>query len=182
MLIFCFFSRQLLPPILGQSRLIAPSYQKWKPLTILKTVTIICIILINCHFIILLSRMVELAGSRILYELDHRKPILYVIPIKNITGKLCVVSVGHTGTIQHSLHTAFPLAGAPGNRKLGSGNGCTMWFVNSWAMGWSLDLQWNQTGVGHIAMLWKVPFKNACIIFIIFIIFVIWFTITNNDK
>ncbi len=32
-------------------------------------------------------------GSRILYELDHRKPIIYVIPIQNIIGKLCVVPV-----------------------------------------------------------------------------------------
>ncbi len=49
-------------------------------------------------------------------------------------------------------------------------------------MGWSRDLYWNQTGVEHIAMGWKVPFKNACIIFIIFIIFVIWVTITNNEN
>ena len=77
-------------------------------------------------------------GSRILYELDHRKPVLYVIPIQNIIGKLCLVPVGDTGTIPHRLRTAFP--GAPGDRRPGSGDGCQVWFVNSWAMGWSRDM------------------------------------------
>ena len=27
-------------------------------------------------------------GSRVVYELDYRKPILYVVPIQNILGKL----------------------------------------------------------------------------------------------
>ena len=40
-------------------------------------------------------------GSRVLYELDYwyRKPVLYVIPIQSILGKLAVVPVGDTGTI-----------------------------------------------------------------------------------
>jgi hypothetical protein len=71
-------------------------------------------------------------------ELDHKKPILNVIPIQNIIGKLRVVPVGDTGTILHRLRIAFP--GAPGDRKPGSGDDCTMWFVNTWAMGWSRDL------------------------------------------
>jgi hypothetical protein len=40
-------------------------------------------------------------GSQILYELDHRKPVLYVIPIQNFLWKLPVVPVGDTGTIPH---------------------------------------------------------------------------------
>jgi hypothetical protein len=81
-------------------------------------------------------------ASQILYELDHRKPILYVIPIQNIIWKLCLVPVGDTGTIAHHLRTACPGARcrAPGDRKPGSGNGCRMWFVNSWAIGWSRDI------------------------------------------
>ncbi len=35
-------------------------------------------------------------GSQILYELDHTKPVLYVIPIDDILGKLLVVPVGDT--------------------------------------------------------------------------------------
>ncbi len=32
----------------------------------------------------------------------------------------------------------FP--GAPGDRRPGAGDGCRMWFVNSWALGWSRDM------------------------------------------
>ncbi len=40
-------------------------------------------------------------GSQIIYELDHKKPVLHVIPIEHILGKLPVVPVGDTGTIPH---------------------------------------------------------------------------------
>ena len=50
-----------------------------------------------------------------MYELDYKKPILYVIPIDSILGKLPVVPVGDTGTIPHRLRNHFPGApGAPG--------------------------------------------------------------------
>ena len=80
----------------------------------------------------------ESVGSRVIYELDYKKPILYVIPIQSILGKLPVVPVGDTGTIPHHLRNTFP--GAPGDRRPGAGDGCKMWFVNSWALGWSRDL------------------------------------------
>ena len=70
--------------------------------------------------------------------LDYKKPILYVVPIQNILGKLSLVPVGDTGTIPHSMRNTF--AGAPGDRRPGAGDGCRMWFVNSWALGWSRDL------------------------------------------
>ncbi len=72
-------------------------------------------------------------GSRVAYELDYTKPILYVIPIQSILGKLPLVPVGDTGTIPHSMHNA--ISGAPGDRRPGAGDGCWMWFVNSWALG-----------------------------------------------
>ena len=77
-------------------------------------------------------------GSQILYELDHRKPVLYVIPVEHILGKLPLVPVGDTRTIPHHLHSLFP--STPGDRRTGAGNGCRMWFVNSWAMEWSRDM------------------------------------------
>ena len=77
-------------------------------------------------------------GSRVVYELDYKKPILYVIPIQSILGKLPVVPVSDTGTIQHHLRNTF--SGAPGDRQMGAGDGCKMWFVNSWALGWSRDM------------------------------------------
>jgi hypothetical protein len=80
----------------------------------------------------------ESVGSRVLYELDYRKPVLYVFPIQSILGKLAVVPVGDTGTIPYHLRNVFP--GAPGDRRPGAGDGCGMWFVNSWALGWSRDM------------------------------------------
>ena len=77
-------------------------------------------------------------GSQIIYELDHKKPVLYVIPIEHILGKLPVVPVGDTETIPHHLRNVFQ--GAPGDRRPDAGDGCKMWFVNSWALGWSRDL------------------------------------------
>jgi hypothetical protein len=68
--------------------------------------------------------LLDSIGSRIVYELDHRKPILYVIPVESILGKLPVVPVGNTGTIPHLLRNHFP--GAPGDRRLGSGDGFRM--------------------------------------------------------
>jgi hypothetical protein len=58
----------------------------------------------------------ESVGSRVVYELDYKKPILYVIPIQNT------------------------FLGALGDRRPGAGDGCWVWFVNSWALGWSRDL------------------------------------------
>jgi hypothetical protein len=79
-------------------------------------------------------------GSQIVYELDHKKPVLFVIPIEHILGKLPVVPVGGTGTIPHHLQVRSVFQGAPGDRRSDAGDGCKMWFVNSWALGWSRDL------------------------------------------
>ncbi len=43
-----------------------------------------------------------------------------------------------TTKIPHHLRHHFP--GAPGDRRPGSGDGCRMRFVNSWALGWSRDM------------------------------------------
>ena len=100
---------------------------------IIAFVRIIAIIAYGC----VVGRL-ESVDSRVLYELDYKKPILYVVPIQNILGKLSLVLVGDTGTIPHSMRNTF--AGAPGDRRPGAGDGCQMWFVNSWALGWSRDL------------------------------------------
>jgi hypothetical protein len=67
----------------------------------------------------------ESVGSRVVYDLDYKKPILYVITIQSILGKLPLLPVG--------MRTAF--LGALGDRRLGAGDGCRMCFVNSWALG-----------------------------------------------
>ena len=71
-----------------------------------------------------LAGWLESVGSRVVNELDYKKPILYVIPIQNILGKLALMPVGDTGTISHSMCNA--LSGAPGTRRLGAGDGCRM--------------------------------------------------------
>ena len=58
----------------------------------------------------------ESIGSRVVYELDYKKPILYVIPIQSILGKLPLVPVGDTGTIPQSMRNAFSASESlPGN-------------------------------------------------------------------
>ena len=59
----------------------------------------------------------ESVGSRVVYELDYKKPILYVVPIQSILCKLSLVPVGDTCTIPHSMRNTFP--GAPGDRRAG---------------------------------------------------------------
>ncbi len=68
-----------------------------------------------------------------------QKPVLYVVPVDHILGKL-PLPVGDTGTIPHHLRNLFP--GAPGDSWPGAGDhdGCRMWFVNWWAMVWSRDM------------------------------------------
>jgi hypothetical protein len=90
------------------------------------------------YFMFCCTGWLESVGSRVVYELDYKKPVLYVIPIQSILGKLPVVPVGDTGTIPYHLRNTFP--GAPGDRRMGAGDGCKMWFVNSWALGWSRDM------------------------------------------
>ena len=82
----------------------------------------------------------ESVGSQMLYELDPKKPILYVLPIENILGKLPVVPAGNTGTIPFWLKKEFEASGAFTDRSKGAGDGCQMWYVNSWALGWSRGL------------------------------------------
>ena len=90
----------------------------------------------NSSFIV--SGWLLQVSSRIIYELDHRKPILNVMPIENILRRLPVVPVGDTGTILHGMRNDFE--GAFVDSSPGAGDGCLLWYVNSWAMGWSREL------------------------------------------
>ncbi len=149
-LVYCSCSLLLLWQTLDPSPLIVPSYQPWKHITILKMVFIIHIIHIiliiliicsiwhyntyaYCSFISIivdcfLVGWLESVGSRVVYELDYKKPILFVVPIQSILGKLPLVPVGDTGTILHRMCNAF--RGAPCDCRQGAGDGCRMWFVN----------------------------------------------------
>ena len=94
--------------------------------------------LFNSDLTIFVLEWLKSIDSQIIYELDPTRPIRYVLPIENILGKLPVVPVGDTGTILHSLRNACRWA--YGDSRPGDGKGCPMWYVNSWAMGWSRDM------------------------------------------
>ena len=89
---------------------------------IMTIISIIAIILIWFYV-----GWLESVGSRVVYELDYKKPILYVVPIQSILGKLPLVPVGDTGTIPHSMRNAF--SGAPGDRRPDAGDGCRIWNI-----------------------------------------------------
>ena len=87
--------------------------EDWEPYpAIIRIMYIIVVICHYCHYacyctyayycIFFCTGWLESIGSRVVYELDYRKPVLYVIPIQSILGKL-VVPVGDTGTIPYHL-------------------------------------------------------------------------------
>ena len=84
--------------------------------------------------------------SKLIYESLPGKEVVNDLPITSILGLLPVVRAGDTGTIpfryrdgcrngahwyDHNLTRADSRAGA--------GDGCPMYFVNFWALGWSRD-------------------------------------------
>ncbi len=107
MLVYCSCSLLLLWPTLDPSPLIVPSYQPWKHMMILKMVIMYIIHMISiisiicgmwhyntyayysfyCNYCWLLyCRMVGICWISVVYELDYKKPILYVVPIQSILG------------------------------------------------------------------------------------------------
>ena len=69
------------------------------------------------------------------------------MPIASILGKLPLVRAGDTGTIPHKYRAGtrsgahrFDRAIARADTSPGAGDGCPMYFVNSWALGWSRDM------------------------------------------
>jgi hypothetical protein len=102
-------------------------------IAIIRIMHIIVVILHYCHYacyctyahycIFFCTGWLESIGSRVVYELDYRKPVLYVIPIQSILGKLPVVPVGDTGTIPYHLRNTF--SGAPGDRRMSAN---FLWF------------------------------------------------------
>jgi hypothetical protein len=45
-------------------------------------------------------------GSQVVFELDYRRPVLYIIPIQSIMGTLAVVPSGNTKTIRITMFGA----------------------------------------------------------------------------
>ena len=90
----------------------------------------------------------------ILHEFDRQKlvqvPLVYVIPVDSILGKLSLVQAGDTGTIPFEP-TARSQAdsdalcdqyypGGQADSAPGKCDGTRLWHTNAWAMGWSRDM------------------------------------------
>ena len=88
--------------------------------------------------------------SLFLTVMPAQVPLVYVIPVESILGKLSLVQAGDTGTIPFEL-TARSQADIDGLRDQfypggiadtspGAGDGCRLWHTNPWALGWSRDM------------------------------------------
>jgi hypothetical protein len=81
---------------------------------------------------------------------DLQVPLVYVVPVQSILGKLSLVQAGDTGTIpfeptardQDELDALrdqyYP--GGRADSAPASGDGCRLWHTNPWALGWSRDM------------------------------------------
>ena len=66
--------------------------------------------------------------------------MLYILPISYIPGTLPVVRAGDTGTNRSAIAASVAMAPiATATTSPAAGDGCPMYFVNSWAQGWSND-------------------------------------------
>ena len=86
-------------------------------------------------------------SSRLIYEQLPGKEVVCVVPALSVLGRLPVVLASDTGTIPFKYRAGLRsgahrydhnLARADSSRN--AGDGCPMYFVNSWALGWSRDM------------------------------------------
>jgi len=97
-----------------------------------------------------MSNMRKIRNENILTVTPVQTPLVYVIPVESILGKLSVVQAGDTGTIPMETRAGsqaeiealrdkyYP--GAYADTLPGKGDGCRLWHTNPWALGWSRDM------------------------------------------
>ena len=88
-----------------------------------------------------------ICGSKLIYETLQGKEVVYDLPLSSVLGGLLVALAGDTVTIpfryraglSNSAHRySHDLARA--DTSSGAGDCRPMYFVNSWALGWSRDM------------------------------------------
>jgi hypothetical protein len=80
-------------------------------------------------------------GCLVAYELNYMKQALYIILMQSILGKVPVVPVFDTWVIPLiPFHLLNVYDSEPGLHIPCASNGCRMWCVNSWALGWSCEM------------------------------------------
>jgi len=79
-------------------------------------------------------------GTKLVY-LPSPEPVLYVVPLSHILGKLPLVPAGDDGTIPWNMHgrkvACYPLGVC--DRQGSPGSGSPLFYINSWAMIWPVD-------------------------------------------
>ena len=79
-------------------------------------------------------------GTKMLY-LPKPDPLVWVVPISSILGRLPLVPLGDTGTIPRSMNprrqACFPQGICDKLDEPGSGSAC--FYINTWAMVWPSD-------------------------------------------
>jgi hypothetical protein len=92
-------------------------------------------------------RQVAYSGTqaKLLYQ-PEPKPVVYIIPVKNILGRLALVPYGAHGTIPYDWHplqrshSSYHGLGVCDSDAQGRpGSGSRLFYINSWAMIWSSD-------------------------------------------
>jgi len=85
-------------------------------------------------------RQVAYSGTKLLYQ-PEPKPVVYIVPVKNILGRLALVPYGEHGTIPYDWHALqrshYPRGVCDARDRPGSGS--RLFYINSWAMIWSSD-------------------------------------------
>ena len=73
--------------------------------------------------------------------------MVYVVPVSSVLGRLPVVRAGDTDTIPSKYRAGLRNGAHRYDHNLaradsapGAADGCPMYFVNSWVMGWSQDM------------------------------------------
>ena len=84
-------------------------------------------------------RMAGESGTKLLYEPE--KPVVYIVPITSILGRLPLIPAGDHGTIPAELRgrkrDLFPLGKCDEDRRPGTGS--RLFYISSWAMCWPTD-------------------------------------------
>ena len=85
-------------------------------------------------------RQVAYTGTKLLYQ-PEPKPVVYIVPINYILGRLALVPYGAHGTIPYDWHqlqlSHYPRGVCDHRDRPGSGS--KLFYINSWAMIWSSD-------------------------------------------
>jgi hypothetical protein len=85
-------------------------------------------------------RQVAYTGTKLLYQ-PEPKPVVYIVPTKNILGRLALAPYGEHWTIpydwRHLQGSHYPRGVCDLPNRQGSGS--KLFYINSWAMIWSSD-------------------------------------------